>query len=373
MLSKLRIASRNNKFGNYLNVLQNRSLRTFHSENMMNAIVRSDLSGGDIELKSVPIPEAGENEVLIKVDSSPINPSDLGFLKGVYGDETTRVKPPSILGFEGSGTVVEVGKGVYDNFIGKQVSFIGNCHSADYHGCWADYTVKPVSNIIVLKEGISLEAGSMLRVNPITAMGFYHIVKQENHKAVIHTAASSACGKMFIKIMQEKKIKTINIVRRSGSVAMLKEMGAEYTLDYTSDRFESDLRVLVNHLKQTVCFDAVGGELGGTILSDMPHHSILYSYGSLGGTELKMISSNDLRFKSKKISGFWIGPVMRSITPLQRKEYFDYIFHDLLKQHGFIFNTNVAARFPLHQWRAALEAYLNLASEGKILLQPNKP
>src|SRR5206468_2491339 len=145
----------------------------------------SDYSELPAKLKLVekPTPKPAHGDVLIKVAASPVHPSDLTFLRGLYGIK----KPlPVIPGFEGSGVVV-AGKGLPGSlYIGRKVSFA----SGD-DGAWAEYTVAPAMQTIPLLGGISLEQGATLFVNPLTALTLVTIARSEGHSAIIQTAAAS--------------------------------------------------------------------------------------------------------------------------------------------------------------------------------------
>lgn len=146
-----------------------------------------------LEVRQVPIPKPGPGEVLIKVEASPINPSDLAFLKGVYG---SRKKLPCIPGFEGSGTIVENGGGLYGwTMVGKRVSFASNEHSE--YGSWAEYTCTNATMCSPIDPKTSFVQGSCSIVNPLSVYCMLEVVNKENVKVVVHTAAASALGRMM--------------------------------------------------------------------------------------------------------------------------------------------------------------------------------
>jgi len=136
----------------------------------MQAILLKD--SGQLTLGEVALPALGTNQVLIRMSASPINPSDLGFLKGAYGFQ----KPfPVVPGFEGSGRVVAVGSGLLSHFLGsKRVAF-----SAAQGGAWAEYAAISASNCVPLPKQVTFDQGSMMIVNPMSALAFFEIAKQE--------------------------------------------------------------------------------------------------------------------------------------------------------------------------------------------------
>ena len=187
-----------------------------------------------ITTSDVPVP--GDDEVLIKVEASPINPSDLGLLISFAadlsnisttgsGDETVtsfgihpalmqslkpRVGLSMKAGNEGGGVVIDAGKNVKD-LIGKTVGVAGG-------EMYSQYRCLPAMSCLVMNEGTSpVEAASSF-VNPLTALGFTETMRLENHKAIVHTAAASNLGQMLVKICKADSIPLINIVRKQEHV-----------------------------------------------------------------------------------------------------------------------------------------------------------
>src|SRR5664279_4757055 len=132
-----------------------------------------------LKLVEKPVSVPGPGEVLIKVAAAAVNPSDLAFLRGIYG---TRKTLPVVPGFEGSGTVVAAGSGTMSRFyMGRRVAFV----SGEGDGTWAEYAVTPATQCVPLPKNVTLEQGSMMMVNPLTALAFMEIIRQGRHKAII--------------------------------------------------------------------------------------------------------------------------------------------------------------------------------------------
>jgi len=141
------------------------------------------------------------------------------------------------------------------------------------------------------------------------------IIKANGHKAVIHSAGASALGKMLIKYCKSEGIKTINLVRNKKYFDELTNVGSDVNLDMTDVNFTKDLQEKSKELSATVCFDAVAGELTGTILTAMPNGSSVYVYGVLSGkTDLTNINAAELIFKDKKVSGYWVSSEYPTIS-----------------------------------------------------------
>ena len=155
---------------------------------IMTAVVLDSYTGaGALRLEQRPTPQPGPGEVLIKVAASPINPSDLMFIEGLYGFQ----KPtPIVPGFEGSGRVVAAGPGLIGRFVlGKKVACVSQ---KEGDGVWMEYLLTKANNALPLAKGVSLEQGAMAVVNPLTAVALLEIAKKGGHQTVINTAAASA-------------------------------------------------------------------------------------------------------------------------------------------------------------------------------------
>jgi NADPH:quinone reductase len=211
-----------------------------------------------IAVANLPLPRPGNGEVLVKVFASPVNPSDLLFLQGLYGFK----KPlPAIPGFEGSGIVIEAGPGMLGRFLkGKRVA----CAAADEKiagGMWAEYVVTSAKLCIPLRKDVDLEQGAVMIINPLTAWALMDEARRGRHKAVVRTASASALGRMIIRLGWRFSIPVINVVRHTEQVQLLRNMGAEHVLSSNYGDFEGRLRDLCHRLGATIGFDAVAGEM----------------------------------------------------------------------------------------------------------------
>lgn len=250
-------------------------------------------SEGNIELSitqaELPIPSA--DEVLIKVEAAPINPSDLGLLlsfaadlssittSGSEDETVTSMKiHPALMGSmkprldqsmqagnEGAGVIVDAGENVKE-FIGKTVGLAGGA-------MYSQYRCVPAASCLVMDEGTLPSEAASSFVNPLTALSFIETMKMENHSALVHTAAASNLGQMLVKICKDDGIPLVNIVRKSEQVELLKNLGAEYVCNTSDESFMNDLVAALVSTGATLGFDATGGgnngELPGQILSAM--------------------------------------------------------------------------------------------------------
>ena len=263
------------------------------SESYSKEIRSKVTSEGNIELSITksekPIPSA--DEVLIRVEAAPINPSDLGLLlsfaadlssistSGTEEEMVTSMKiHPALMGSmkprldqsmqagnEGAGIIEDAGENVKE-LIGKTVGLAGGA-------MYSQYRCVPAASCLVMDEGTSPAEAASCFVNPLTALSFVETMKMENHTALVHTAAASNLGQMLVKICKDDGIPLVNIVRKSEHVELLKNLGAEYVCNTSDDNFMDDLVSALVETGATLGFDATGGgnggELPGQILSAM--------------------------------------------------------------------------------------------------------
>jgi NADPH2:quinone reductase len=248
--------------------------------------IRSTLTNeGILELSIVNVerPVPGDNEVLIKVEASPINPSDLALLitfaadldslsvsgegdqtvasiklhPGLLGALKPRMGLSMEVGNEGGGVVIDAGVNA-KNLIGKTVGVAGGA-------MYSQYRCVPAQSCLVMNEGTtSMQAASSF-VNPLTALAFVETMRLENHTALLNTAAASNLGQMLVKICKDDGVPLINVVRKPEQVETLKKLGVEYICDTSADSFMDDLVEAIVATGCTLGFDATGGGNGGKL------------------------------------------------------------------------------------------------------------
>ncbi|WP_116968823.1 zinc-binding dehydrogenase [Blastomonas sp. UPD001] len=242
-----------------------------------------------MELVDKPIPELGEDDVLIRIEATPINPSDQGVMFGWAsmakatssgsGKDTKLSAPISpqgmgvmkarigqalTVGNEGAGTVVAAGSGDYaQSLIGKVVAVMGG-------GMYAEYRKAPAMMCLVLKDGHTARDGASCFVNPLTALSMIETMRMEGHTALVHTAAASNLGQMLNRICQADGVELVNVVRKPEQAELLRGMGAKHIVDSSSESFMADLTDAIHATGATLAFDATGGgNLASNILTAM--------------------------------------------------------------------------------------------------------
>jgi len=250
-------------------------------------------SDGNIEISIAKVekPTPSENEVLIKVEASPINPSDLGLLISFAadldslnvsgsGDETVakmkihpglmkamtpRLDQSMKVGNEGGGVIEDAGADA-KQLIGKTVGVAGGA-------MYSQYRCVPASSCLVMDDSTTSAEAASSFVNPLTVLGFIETMKLENHSAILHTAAASNLGQMLVKVCKDDSVPLVNIVRKSEQVDLLKNLGAEHVCNTSEPDFMDSLVNALVATGATLGFDATGGgnegKLAGQILSAM--------------------------------------------------------------------------------------------------------
>jgi len=276
-------------------------------------------SGGALELSlhEVPVPNPGANEVLVRVEASPINPSDLGLLiasadmttatvsgtperpivtasvgEASLGALSARLDKSLPVGNEGAGTVVAAGESqAAQALVGKTVAIAGGA-------MYSQYRAVDASACLVLPEGATARDGASSFVNPMTALGMTETMRREGHSGLVHTAAASNLGQMLVKLCQKDGIPLVNIVRKPDQEQLLRSLGATHVLNSASPSFSTDLVEALKATSATLAFDATGGgTLASQILNGMEEaatstaseysrygsnvHKQVYIYGAL--------------------------------------------------------------------------------------------
>jgi NADPH:quinone reductase len=289
----------------------------------LQSLVRSDQTV-QLSLETVEVPEPGPTEVLVRVEATPINPSDLGLLlAGADVDAAVvsgppdrpvvtaplpaaamramaaRIGIPMPVGNEGAGTVVAAGSSpAAQALLGKTVAAAGGA-------MYAQYRSVDVTLCLELPDGTAAVDGASSFVNPMTALGMVETMRLENHGALVHTAAASNLGQMLIRVCAGEQVPLVNVVRRPEHVDLLRSLGATYVVNSAAPDFMSELTAALKETSATLAFDATGGgRLASQILTCMETaasagagsysrygsavHKQVYLYGSLdrGPTEL---------------------------------------------------------------------------------------
>lgn len=238
-----------------------------------------------LALQEIDMPQPGADEVVVRIEAAPLNPSDLAVMFSVADMSTaaqsgseqdptitaevpaqfmsavkTRVDKDTPVGNEGAGTVVAAGSSAAAQaLMGKMVAVIGG-------GTYRQYHCVNVKSCLPLKEGTTAKEGASSFVNPLTSLGMVETMRAEGHKAIVHAAAASSLGQMLNRICMADGIDLVNIVRREEQETLLRDMGAKYVVNSSSESFLDDLTAAIAETGATIAFDPIGG---GQLTSDI--------------------------------------------------------------------------------------------------------
>lgn len=307
-----------------------------------------------LEAREIPVPKPAQGQVLIKLRAASVNPSDIHFIKGEYGQPRVLDAPA---GFEGCGNVVAAGEGA-EALIGQRVAFV-----ATASGAWADYAMTDAITCIPLRPDVSDEDGAAQIVNPLTAMAMVEIAA-EHGDSFLASAATSQLGKLMIAAGRDRGLKPIGIVRRKETVAPLKDLGAEAVLVTSSAEFASAAASTIRALKPRVFLDAVGDQIAADIFAMMPNRGRWVSYGKLSSEPPKLTQMGQFIFMDKVIEGFWLTKWMRTTPPQTQMKVVQEV------QARFAdgrWKTDVSARVPLSEAMEKLPTALK-KTDGKVMI-----
>ncbi len=357
----------------------------------------------EISLLKVPTPEPGPDEVVVRVEATPINPSDLGLLTGaadlstmkLSGSRETPVitaKVPEAgmkamagrldesmpVGNEGAGVVVRTGSSdAAKALMGRTVSMIGGA-------MYAQYRCLRVNECMPLPAGTSAAEGASWFVNPLTALGMTETMRREGHKALVHTAAASNLGQMLNKICLKDGIGLVNIVRSKEQADLLRKIGAKHVVDSSAASFMDDLTNALAETSATIAFDAIGGgKLAGQILTCMEAainktakaysrygsnvHKQVYVYGSLDPRPIELNRGFGMAWG---VGGWLLFPFLMKIGPVDGQKLRQRVVAELKTTFASHYTRVVSLQEALDP--ANLAVYAKRATGEKFLINPNK-
>jgi NADPH:quinone reductase-like Zn-dependent oxidoreductase len=357
----------------------------------------------EVSLVDQPIADPRDDQVVVKVLATPINPSDLGLLFGA-GDLTTaqistrdghplvtadvpapgmramagRIGEAMPVGNEGSGVVIAAGASpAAQALLGKTVAMLGGA-------MYAQYRTLRVADCMVLPDGTAPADGASCFVNPLTALSMTEVMRREGHSALVHTAAASNLGQMLVKICAKDGIPLVNVVRSPGQVALLRGIGALHVADSSAPDFQDVLTAMLVETGATIAFDAIGGgKLAGQLLSCMEAAAVkrmtTYSrYGSdtfkqvyiYGGLDLTPTTLNRNFGFSWAIGGFLLTPFLIKIGPEAVQALKDRVVAELTTTFASHYTHEISLTEALQP--EIFAAYAKRATGAKYLICPHK-
>ena len=355
----------------------------------------------ELSLVDVDVAAPEPNQVVIRIEAAPINPSDLGLLfAGADMAEATtggspdrpviaaplpaaaaraasaRVGQSLPAGNEGAGTVVAAGSSpAAQALLGKVVAVAGGAMYAQYR------TISAAAGL-ELPDGASAADGAASFVNPMTVLGMVETMRMEGHTALVHTAAASNLGQMLSKLCIEEKIPLVSIVRSPGQADLLRAAGAEYVCDSSSDTFTADLIAALKATSATIAFDAIGGgTLASKILTGMEVaasagaefsrygssvHKQVYIYGGLDRGPTELTRGFGMAWG---VGGWLLTPFLARVGPAKTAELRGRVAAGITTTFASRYTGQVTLAGALEP--EAIAAYGRQATGQKYLITPN--
>ncbi len=357
----------------------------------------------EISLVDVPTPEPADDEVVVRIEAAPINPSDLGLLVGAADMSTAKAsgtkQAPIItakvpdgamramgarldqslpVGNEGAGVVIKAGASdAAKALMGKTVAMIGGA-------MYGQYRTLKARDCQPLPEGTTAAEGASWFVNPLTALGMTETMRREGHKALVHTAAASNLGQMLNKICIKDGIGLVNIVRSQEQADILKKIGAKHVVDSSKPSFLDDLTNALVETGATIAFDAIGGgKLAGDILNCMEIainktakeysrygssvHKQVYVYGALDIRPIELPRGFGMAWG---VGGWLLTPFLQKIGPADIGRLRQRVVSELKTTFASHYTKVVSLQEALDP--ANIAVYAKRATGEKFLINPNK-
>ncbi|HSH91468.1 MAG TPA: zinc-binding dehydrogenase [Ramlibacter sp.] len=357
----------------------------------------------ELSLASVPTPSPASDEVVVRIEATPINPSDIGLLFGAADLGTVklsgaaggpvitaqiperamksmapRVGQSMPVGNEGAGTVVATGdSAAAQALMGKSVAVLGGA-------MYSQYRCVKAEQCLVLPPGATAADGASCFVNPLTALGMVETMRREGHKALVHTAAASNLGQMLNRICIKDKVPLVNVVRKPEQAQLLRSQGAKYVCDASSPTFMEDLTQALVDTGATLAFDATGGgKLAGQILTCMEAalnrtakeysrygsttHKQVYIYGGLDTGPTEFNRSFGMAWG---MGGWLLFPFLQKIGPHAAQALRQRVVDELKTTFASSYSKEISLAEALKPEEIAI--YGQRATGTKYLLNPSK-
>ncbi len=357
----------------------------------------------ELSLASVAMPVPAPEEVLVRIEAAPINPSDLGLLFGAADMSAAKFSgtgansvvtapiPAKLMnamagrldqslpvGNEGAGVVVRAGASDgAQALLGKTVAIIGGA-TYSQHRC-----VK-AALCLVLPAGTTPAEGASCFVNPLTALGMVETMRREGHSALVHTAAASNLGQMLNRICLKDGIALVNIVRKPEQEDLLRGIGATHVCNASSPAFMQNLTDALVATGATIAFDATGGgKLAGQILACMEAalnktakeysrygsttHKQVYSYGRLDTSPTELSGNFGMAWG---VGGWLLTPFLQKIGPAAAHKLRERVLAELKITFASHYARTISLAEALQA--DAVAAYGRRSTGAKYLINPNQ-
>ncbi|MBS0429138.1 MAG: zinc-binding dehydrogenase [Proteobacteria bacterium] len=368
----------------------------------LRSLIRPDATL-ELSLAEVPMPEAASpDEVVVRVEAAPLNPSDLGLLFGgadmakaqaagsaerpvvtapiaapVMAAMAARVGQSMPVGNEGAGTVVAAGSSpAAQALLGKKVAALGGA-------MYSEYRAVPVAQCLPLPEGATAADGASCFVNPLTALGMVDTMRNEGHRALVHTVGASNLGQMLNRICLKDGVGLVNLVRKPEQAELLRAQGAQHVVDTSSANFLAELTDAIAATGATLAFDAIGGgKLAGQILVAMEAalarqpgqeysrygsttHKQVYVYGSLDRGPIELARGFGMAWG---VGGWLLFPFLQKVGPARVQQLKQRVADELTTTFASHYTKELTMAQALTL--GAIASYGKMATGEKVLVRP---
>ncbi len=362
-------------------------------------------SSGQLELSLVSIdtPTPAADEVVVRIEAAPLNPSDIGLLFGAADMSTAeasgtaqqpvltatvparhmramagRLDQAMAVGNEGAGVVVAAGASdAAQALLGKVVAVLGGA-------MYSQYRCLKLEQCMLLPDGTLPAQGASCFVNPLTALGMVETMRREGHQALVHTAAASNLGQMLNRICLQDRIPLVNIVRKAEQEALLRAQGALHVCNMASATFQEDLTQALKDTGATIAFDAIGGgKLAGQILGCMElalsaqakeysrygstTHKQVYIYGALDSAPTELNRSYGMAWG---VGGWLLFPFLQRIGAADAQALRQRVVRELTSTFASSYTKEISLAEALQP--KVITAYAQRATGSKYLINPSK-
>lgn len=351
-----------------------------------------------LTLEESQVPTPGPDEVLIRVEASPINPSDLGVLLAgadpaeLFTDRggataawivapalaglAGRIDQPMPVGNEGAGTVVATGSAA------EAAALEGRVVAVLAGGMYARYRTVRAADCLPMPEGVTPAQAASPFVNPLTVLGFIETMRREGHSAIVHTVGASNLGQMLRRACAHEGVGLVDIVRRPEHVEAVRAAGAEHVCDSSAPSFRDDLDDALADTGATIAFDAIGGgRMADEILAAMERvasrggdgyarygsttHKQVYIYGGLDRSSTVL----DRTYGMSWSVGGWLMPnFLATIGPERTAELRQRIAEEITTTFASEYSTEISLEQAVEP--DVIRAYARMATGDKYLVTP---
>ncbi|MFC4329967.1 zinc-dependent alcohol dehydrogenase family protein [Streptomyces andamanensis] len=319
-----------------------------------------------LRMAELPRPEPGPRHLRIRLAARPVNPSDLLFVRGTYGREACFTPHQSdgagssgwaVAGFEGAGTVQALGEGTGGPAPGTRVAVSAT-------GTWQEEVCVPESDVFPLPDGVPLDVGCQLTVNPYTAVLLLRETALERGDTLLLTAGASAVSRMTVHLARARGIRCLPVVRRTKQARALAHLGAEPVLATSARTLTGTALAIAGQRRVDAVLDAVGGAMGTAALHCLRPGGQFLSYGMLSGSPIR-VSPDELVFRQVTLRGFWLPEGMKRLDGPESRRLTGEV--EAAVAHGLP-GLEVAEHHDLADFHAALRRTRRPGRTGRVVL-----